>query len=527
MKYNLKNSIFALVATSALLIGCSKENVPDTKNVAGSAKIPELKAAEVDPGDASAVYDGFLRAYLVRSGGQTYFTNSITDRRRVFMWGQGYVITGIEDFYDRTKRGDVKQLVTDLLNTFIANEITPDPNKNLAWDSWNDDLEWAIIALIRGYQITGNTAFRDAAVTNWNVVYNRGWDGTYGGGIWEDQNQIPNGGKNSLSNYPQIIAGYMIYNSTGNTDILNKCKLIYDWSRSHLFNTSTGRIYENWGPNGQNTNPDDNVYNNGLFVNAANGLYQIAKTAQYLSDAKLAATHTMNLFPILNQDKPANGEFGADQFVRGLALLASQNNLWGTYGPYLANQANAAWSSRRTDYNISWNKWTTPTTTGDVTSMETVSALSVQAVTPIGVSVSLNSGIYKIINRSTGQALDCKAGGTANNTQLIQNPYNGGNNQRWTLSYLGNFQYKLINVGSGRSIDVAAGSIGDGVNLILYDYSGATNQRFYLTSPASGYYSLIFVHSGKTVDLSGADNLSIIQWGYHAGTNQEWQFVAL
>lgn len=521
-------TLISLVSVMVFFTACSKDQVAGPKNNA-SVAANQLKAVSVDPGDASTVYDGWLRAYLIRSGGQTYFCNSLTDRSRAFMWGQAYMITGVEDFYDRTQRGDVKQLITDLLNTFMTNEITSNSNKNLAWDSWNDDLEWAIIALIRGYQITGNTAYRDAAVTNWNVVYNRGWDATYGGGIWENMDNVPNGGKGCLSNYPAIICGAMIYNSTGNTDILNKCKSIYSWSRSHLFNTSTGKFSEDWGPNGQNTNPDDNVYNNGIAINAANALYQITKTAQYLSDAQLAASHQINIFPILTQDKPANGDFGGDQFVRGLALLARQNNLWGTYGQYLTNQCAAAWNKRRTDYNISWNNWGASTTTGDLRAMEAEGSVVVQAVTPVGLSVSINSGTYKIINRASGKALDAKGLGTANGTQLIQWAYNGGNNQRWTLTYLGNGEYKLINVASGRSIDATGASTNDNVKLLLWDFSGATNQKFYLASPENGYYSFIFEHSGKAVDVahaSTADGDSIIQYTYHGGYNQQWQIVA-
>jgi len=121
------------------------------------AGVPAARAQ--NSANADTVYNGWLNAYLIRSGGQTYFCNSLTDRSRAFMWGQAYMITGVEDAYEKNHAADRKQLVSDLLNTFIANEITPDPNKNLAWDSWDDDLAWAVIALIRGYQITGNTAF--------------------------------------------------------------------------------------------------------------------------------------------------------------------------------------------------------------------------------------------------------------------------------------------------------------------------------------------------------------------------------
>ena len=483
----------------------------------------------VDPSIDDQVFDGWVRAYLIRSGGQTYFCNSLTDRSRAFMWGQAYMITGVEDFYDKSKRADVKQLITDLLNTFIVNEINTTPARDLSWDSWNDDVEWAIIALIRGYQITGNTAYRDAAITNWNMVYNRGWDNTYGGGVWENMADIPNGGKICLSNYPQVIAGCMIYNATGNTDILNKCKSIYTWTR-RMLNTTNGRLYEGWGPSGLNVNSDDNIYNSGLFVYAATLLYQITKTTSYLDDAKFAAAHVISAWPILNQDKPANGDFGADQFVRGLSLMATQNNLWGTYREYFTKQCLAASSWRRYDYNVSWNVWTDPTPTGDVRAMEAEGSVVLQAVTPAEPYEPVADGTYRIVNRNSGKVLDCKGGNTANGTLVQQYTWNGTNAQRWTITGLGNGQYKIVNVGSGRALDVKDVSTAAHAVIHIWDYVGWNNQKVSITSPENGYYTFSFVHSGKVLDvLAGAttDEASVIQYGYHGGTSEQWQLIRL
>ncbi|WP_217603619.1 RICIN domain-containing protein [Chitinophaga sp. GbtcB8] len=488
-----------------------------------------LARGGIDPGIDDQVYDGWLRAYLIRSGGQTYFCNSLTDRSRAFMWGQAYMITGVEDFYDKSQRADAKQLIIDLLNTFIANEITPAATKDLSWDSWNDDIEWAIIALIRGYQITGNTAYRDAAITNWNVVYNRGWNNVYDGGIWENMEDVPNGGKIALSNYPFIIAGCMIYNATGNTDVLNKCIATYAWAR-RLLNTTTGRLYEGWGPNGLNVASDDNIYNSGLFVNAANALYQITRTASYLDDAKFAAAHVINAWPILNQDKPANGDFGADQFVRGLSLMASQNNLWGTYREYLTKQCLAAWSWRRYDYNVSWNIWSAATPTGDVRAMEAEGSVVLQAVTPSESYEPVADGTYRIVNRNSGKVLDCRDGNTANGTIVQQYTWNGTNAQRWTITGLGNGQYKIINVGSGRALDLKDVSTEPAAIVHIWDYVGWNNQKVSITSPENGYYTLSFVHSGKVLDvLSGStdERASIIQYGYHGGNSEQWQLIRL
>ncbi len=171
------------------------------------------------------------------------------------------------------------------------------------------------------------------------------------------------------------------------------------------------------------------------------------------------------MWPVLTQDKPANGDFGADQFVRALALLAGQNNLWNTYWPYLQNQCVSAWNNRRTDYNITWNNWASPTTTGNVRAMNAMGAVTVQEVTPVSNPGSLPAnGTYRLIARHSGKALEVSNYGTANGSNVQQWGYVGASSQKWTITRLNSNQYKIIGVGSGRSLDVAGGSGADGAN---------------------------------------------------------------
>ncbi|MEO7716408.1 MAG: RICIN domain-containing protein [Capsulimonas sp.] len=467
--------------------------------------------------NADTVYNGWLNAYLIRSGGQTYFCNSLTDRSRAFMWGQAYMITGVEDAYDKNKAADRKQLVTDLLNTFIANEITPDTNKNLAWDSWNDDLAWAIIALIRGYQITGNTAYRDAAVTNWNVVYNRGWDNTFGGGIWENMDNVPAGGKGGLSNWPMVIAGGLIYDSTGDATILSKSQSIYAWARSHAYDPNNGRVYEGWNSTG--IYGDDNAYNSGLLVNSANALYKITRTTQYYNDAVTAAAHVINKYPILNEDHPANGDFGGDQFYRGLSLFARQNNLWNTYWQWLENNAASAWNNRRTDSNVSWNNFTSPTTTGNLRAMEAEGSVVVQAVSQINPI----SGVHTIFNQANGLVID----NASTNTQgagVIQWGWNSGSAQKWIFTQNSDSSWSIVNKYSGQGLD-NANSTSNGTQIIQWGASsGNNNQRWWVDQQSDGSYKIWNKANSLALDNNNMNTnaASLIQWGWNGGANQRW-----
>ena len=227
-----------------------------------------------------------------------------------------------------------------------------------------------MIGCIRGYQITGNPALLNSTVAAWNDVYNRGWDATFDGGIWENMDNVPAGGKCSLSNWPMIIAGSAIYQSTHDPAILAKCRAIYAWGRAHLFDPATGRVYEQFGAKGRTG--DDNVYNSGSFLSAANALHTITGERGYYDDAMLAADHVVNRQPILHHNARLENAWG-DQFVRGLAAFCRDNNLWSRYRPWFTANADAAWNARRPDKNVTWNDWRAPTATDDCTSFECLS----------------------------------------------------------------------------------------------------------------------------------------------------------
>jgi predicted alpha-1,6-mannanase (GH76 family) len=356
---------------------------------------PFSSKAQIANPVADAVYNGWKDAYLITSGDGNktpYFCQTLANRERAFFWQQAYLIWAVEDAYDRSPSEERKQLVSDLLNKLIIQDL-----KIWTWDSWNDDLQWAMIACMRGYQITGNTLFRDVAVDNWYRVWNRGWDSTFGGGIWEDNAQIPNGGKCGLSNWPQIIPGCMMVEALADsdpvrsTDILNKCKQIYAWGRTHLWDPNTGRVYEGHYPDpSRNFSGDDNSYNYGLLTNSAASLYKITKDRMYYDDAIRVADRNIAKINaqsggIMTEDKFWNGGFGGEQLARGLAKLANENYLWDKYYPFLKANADAAWSHRRTDHNFTQNNFSMPTPTSgyDFMAMELTGSVVIQQVTPV------------------------------------------------------------------------------------------------------------------------------------------------
>ncbi len=399
---NISGSQTTSLTVAPLAVGDTGDYDVVVTNGSGSSTSQVAHLDAVVMSQADAAYEGWLASYLTTTANhETFISQSLVDRDFAFMWQQAFMIWMIEDTYNRTHSPDQKQLIDGLLNTFIWQN-----HSSLTWDGWDDDLEWGIIGLIRGYLITGNVAALNSAIYNWDAVMSRGWDSAFGGGIWEKL-PIPTS-KCALSNYPQIIAGLALYQVTGNTNYLTQCETIYAWARTNVFiatpeqainGLALGQVNEGveYASDGISLKvlTSDNAYNSGLLVNAACALYEVTANPQYLNDAILAANHQVNKSPIMNEEHVANGYFGAEQIVRGVARLASlnQNNLWPTYGPWLQAQCAAAWSDRRTDLNITWNKWltVTPTGTTDLYAMDTESASLVQQVTPATIPGAFNS----------------------------------------------------------------------------------------------------------------------------------------
>ena len=322
---------------------------------------------------AWAAMDAYNTAFLVQTNGQSFYKKSVTTNLYAGTWVQGLEIQGAEDAYDRTKSVIYKQLVNNLTITFLAKE-----NYNWSQDTWNDDIAWMTIACIRGYQITGNSNLLNQATNAWNMAYNRGWDSALGGGIWEEMNSKD--AKCALSNDPMIIVGTALYQATGQSAYLAKCQNIYTWVRNNLFNPTNGQIYESIRSNGV-VGVSDNPYNSGAFINAANCLYKITGDTNYFYDALLAASHVVNNRNIL-YDNGRGDSTWADQFVRGLSYFARDNNLRGLYNGWMVSNANAAWSVRRPDLNITWNNWIRPTAMDSCSSLECLSASVIQQLVP-------------------------------------------------------------------------------------------------------------------------------------------------
>jgi aryl-phospho-beta-D-glucosidase BglC (GH1 family) len=166
---------------------------------------------------------------------------------------------------------------------------------------------------------------------------------------------------------------------------------------------------------------------------------------------------------------------------------------------------------------------------GAITNQALLDAIKRGAGTGGGGAIVAN-GTYRLIARHSGKALDVYGHGTADGSNVIQWTYGGGNNQRWTLTHLGNNVYRIVGVESGKALEVASTSTANGTNVDVRGYSGANDQRWTISATGGGYYRLTPVSSsGSALDVSGVstdDGANVHQWSWTGANNQQWAIQA-
>ena len=138
------------------------------------------------------------------------------------------------------------------------------------------------------------------------------------------------------------------------------------------------------------------------------------------------------------------------------------------------------------------------------------------------------TGSYEFVNANSGMVLDVRSQATNNGAPLIQWIGNGGGNQRWTITSLGNGQYEIINVHSGLALEVTNQSTTAGAQVDQWAYSGGANQKWTISTLGNGFYQILNVNSGMALEVTGASlsaDTRIDQSGWSGGAHQEWMIL--
>jgi hypothetical protein len=140
------------------------------------------------------------------------------------------------------------------------------------------------------------------------------------------------------------------------------------------------------------------------------------------------------------------------------------------------------------------------------------------------------SGVYQLVNRTSGKAMAAVNNGTANGTAIEQRTLDFyANAQNWTVTSVGSGQYRILGAFSGRALDVYGLSTANGATVDLWDWNSGNNQKYTFAGTSLPWVRVTPVHSGKSIEVYGAstaDGGVVDQWGWNGGSNQQWQLSA-
>ena len=312
--------------------------------------------------DADASFESYNAAFYFTNGSNGFYRET-TAGGKTWFWERAEQMEMVLDVYERTTNAACLTMFSNLFNGFIA-----DHGSTWAKNDFNDDIMWMVIACSRAHQITGNTAYRDAAKINFDLCFARAWSTNLGGGLWW---KISNRSKNACVNGPAAIAAHLLYQIYGDTNYLAKAENIFRWERANLFNPDNGQVYDNIGANGK-VDQRSFTYNQGTFVGMANFL-------GHTNDAILAADFAMNnlcqggLMPSYGASGDASGFNGI--CARWVSRFSKERGLQDRYQPWLRANADAAWKNRRASDNLAWSRWRQPTPAGMLHSWSCSSAV--------------------------------------------------------------------------------------------------------------------------------------------------------
>ena len=251
-----------------------------------------------------------------------YFNTDNVSNTTFQYWPNGHALDVLVDAYTRTNDVFYKNCIDQWYDGVKAK------NGNTFRNDYYDDMEWNALAMLRAYQATGDTKYKDAALQVWEWI-KEGWNANAGGGIsWAKGHEFS---KNACSNGPACILAARLYQAFGDESNKEWATKIYNWEKTTLFNSSTGAVYDNIN---SNTNAIEKnwvfTYNEGTFVGSAVELYKIFGEKAYLNDAALAADYTVSTLvsnSILKDEGTGDGGLFKGIFIRYFTELIQQDRL--------------------------------------------------------------------------------------------------------------------------------------------------------------------------------------------------------
>ncbi|HZV01460.1 MAG TPA: glycoside hydrolase family 76 protein [Planctomycetota bacterium] len=361
------SSRFAIAPAVAPISSSTTSSVPSSTSTAVTSSSTTILPAT----DARKALEAFVTVYWDPNG-QDVWKNSDHQAHNGNLysdfWWQAHFVELALDAWEATGDPNDLRLVAQLHDGFVAQHAT--------WtNDFDDDLCWWALALAHAFEATGDTRYRDRAVTLFDSIA-AFEDQTYGGGLWWKRNGT-NACKNVCINCPFVMTALHLYAWTGDATYLDRAKRVYAWVQSRLTSGATvGDTID--GPGMGALKNWQITYNYGTYIGASLALADATGDPSYLAAADAAADQaiaSLTTNGILKDEGDGDGAGFKMILTRYLARLAQRGRP--QLAAFLATNAAAAWSNRRPD-DLMGRNWGAPAPTTFIQSFAAASAVDVQ-----------------------------------------------------------------------------------------------------------------------------------------------------
>jgi len=384
-------------------------------------------------------------------------------------WGEAEAMEILLDAYETTGKEAYKIMFEEAYQNFVSGTSGgwgSNNSKNWSWNEFNDDIAWAVLASIRAHFMFGDHPKSDInyltiAKNNFDMMYARALykvDNLYYVLRWKQGQE----GTTSCVNGPSEIAACYLGIATGEDLYFQKAKMLYDSQRMHMYEPSTGRVYDSFDNNWAST------YNQGTYLGAALMLYNRYGESMYKKDAEkiieFSKNHLCNSNGIINANDSENGDFVNFKAILLRYVRRFVDDLGRPeYGEWLQKNALQAYNNRNSS-GISRMSWETKT--GESNEWNGAGAMAAVAVAmnaPIDLASitkdafnTIEAGSFNYISRVHTQ--NNTSGNVMEIVDIQNGAYLGYNRVDCQNDYANKIELLVANGSGERTVEVRLGS---------------------------------------------------------------------
>lgn len=315
-------------------------------------------SAQWTAGDAQRAYAAYNNAFLKTEpdGYSKYFATVQGGTTPEDFWRFAEEIDMADDAYFENKTTANQTEVQALCDGFIYLH-----GDTWTSDTYNDDINVAVMAFARAYQVTGTARWLNDAKSNFTAVWNRAQAGD--GGLCENTGGGKGCYENSSANWTFVINGRILYTLTGDaTDYKNPADSVYSWALSNLYIPSSGGIAD-----GKGGAASYYSYNYGYAIGAMNEEGASASTVGGVADFLFnnfnnyaGTSNGYNILPNYGQGNLNNSGFNGIA-CRWLGIANGHGLIPSADMSALAANTNQLWTERNGTTELIWNDWVAAT----------------------------------------------------------------------------------------------------------------------------------------------------------------------